>query len=83
MKQCKKCGKELPGAWSTDKCLECSRKAIREIFKEYPEAKQAFKESVAEMKKPEHMDAMANNTVDFMRAIQKAQKTEKRRGLWE
>lgn len=38
---CKQCGKELPKAWSTDICLDCSKENMRKIFKENPEVKQA------------------------------------------
>ncbi len=72
--QCRQCGKELPKVWSTDICLECSKKNVRKIFKENPEAKQAFKESVEEMKKPENMKKMVDDTVRFMQAIQALQK---------
>lgn len=49
MAKCIVCSKELPQICSTDKCLDCSREAVRKIFKENPEVKQAFKESIEEM----------------------------------
>lgn len=48
---CKQCGKELPKVWSTDICLECSRENVKKIFEEYPDVKEAFIESINEMKK--------------------------------
>lgn len=76
MANCIVCGKELttPGV---SKCLDCSREAVRKIFKENPEVKQAFKESIEEMKKPENMKVMVDNTCKFMGAIQKMQKSRK------
>ena len=70
MANCRQCGKELPKSWSTDICLECSRENVRKIFKENPEVKQAFKESIEEMKKPENVKKMADDTVKFMQALQ-------------
>lgn len=74
MAVCRQCGKELPKTYSTDICLECSRANVKKIFKENPEVKQAFKESIEEMKKPENMKRMVDDTVRFMRAIQSLQK---------
>lgn len=76
MANCIVCGKELTTP-RVDKCLDCSREAVRKIFKENPEVKQAFKESIEEMQKPENMKAMVDNTCKFMGAIQKMQKTRK------
>lgn len=74
MAACRQCEKELPMNWSTDICLECSRANVKKIFKENPEVKQAFKESIEEMRKPENIKKMADDTVRFMRAIQSIQK---------
>ena len=59
---------------STDICIECARVNVRKIFNENPEIKQAFKESIEEMKKPENMKKMVDDTVRFMGAIQSFQK---------
>lgn len=48
--KCRECGKELPKLWSTDICLECSRKNVQKIFEEYPDVKEAFFKSIREMK---------------------------------
>lgn len=74
MAVCRQCGKELPKTYSTDICLDCSRANVQKIFKENPEVKQAFKESIEEMKKPENMKRMVDYTVRFMRAVQALQK---------
>lgn len=74
MTVCRQCGKELPKTYSTDICLDCSRANVQKIFKENPEVKQAFNESIEEMKKPENMKRMVDDTVRFMRAIQSSQK---------
>lgn len=71
---CRQCGKELPETCITDICIDCSRVNVQKIFKENPEVKQAFKESIEEMKKPENMKRMVDDTVRFMRAIQSLQK---------
>lgn len=77
MAKCVVCGKELPQIWSTDKCLECSREAVKKIFKENPEVKAVFRESIEEMKKPENMKKMVDDTCRFMAAVQKLQKAGK------
>lgn len=75
MANCRQCGKELPKAWSTDICLECSRENIRKIFKENPEVKKAFKESVEDLKKPENVKKMADVTCAFIRGVQALQRS--------
>lgn len=60
--------------WSTDICIECARVNVRKIFNEHPEVKQAFKESIDELKKPENRKRMVDDTVRFMQAIQDIQK---------
>lgn len=74
MKKCRQCGKEFPNAWSTDICLDCSRQNVRKIFKENPDFKQAFMESVEEMRKQENIKKMADDTVKFMKAVQEIQR---------
>ena len=77
MKKCMQCGKVLSNPYSTDICLDCSRKNVKKIFRENPELKQAFKESIEEMKKPENMKKMVDDTVGFVRAIQSLQRNVK------
>ena len=74
MKKCRQCGKELPNAWSTDICLDCSRQNVRKIFKQNPDVKQAFMESVEKMRKQENIKKMADDTVNFMKAVQEIQR---------
>ena len=69
--KCRQCGTELKPHWSTDICLECSRENVKKIFRENPEVKQAFRETIEELKKPENIDKIAKNTANFMNAIQK------------
>ena len=47
---CRQCGTELPKIWSTDICMDCSRENVKQIFKEFPDVKQAFMDSIREMK---------------------------------
>ena len=60
---CRQCGKELPKNFTTNICLECSKENVRKIFKENPE-----------MKKPENMKKMVDDTVRFMGVVQSMQK---------
>ena len=48
---CRKCGVGLPTLWATDICLKCSEQEVKQIFKEHPDIKKAFVETVKEMKK--------------------------------
>ena len=71
---CRQCGKELPKNFTTNICLECSKENVRKIFKENPEIKDAFRESIEEMKKPENMKKMVDDTVRFIGVVQSMQK---------
>lgn len=71
---CRQCGKELPKNFTTNICLECSKENVRKIFKENPEIKDAFRESIEEMKKPENMKKMVDDTVRFMGVVRSMQK---------
>ena len=71
MKKCIVCGKELPESWAGKKCLDCSRKAMKKIFEENPEAKQAFMETIKELKKPENIEHMSRDAANFMSALQR------------
>lgn len=68
--KCRQCGKELKPYWGTDICLECSRENMKKIFRENPEIKQAFHETIEELKKPENIEKMAKNTANFMNTVQ-------------
>ncbi len=43
---------------------------MKKIFRENPEIKQAFNETIEELKKPENIEKMAKNTANFMNAVQ-------------
>lgn len=49
--KCKQCGIELPKIWSTDICLKCSEENVKQIFKENPDIKKCFMDTIADMKK--------------------------------
>lgn len=70
MKKCIVCGKELPESWAGEKCLDCSRKAMKKIFQANPEVKQSFMETIQELKKPENIERMAKGAANFMNALQ-------------
>lgn len=74
MKTCTHCGNEIPDYFKGDKCLECSRASIRKIFAENPEVKQAFHETIEEMKKPENMKKMVDDTCNAMAKFQNMKK---------
>lgn len=74
MKTCRQCGKELPKSWSTDICLDCSRSNMRKIFKKNPDVKQAFMESIEEMRKPENLEKISSSFSKFIDTIQSLQK---------
>ena len=42
----------------------------KDIQRKSREVKQAFRETIEELKKPENVEKMAKNTADFMNAIQ-------------
>lgn len=73
MASCRQCGIELPTSWLTDICFECSKANVGKIFRENPEVKQAFRESIEEMRKPENVKKMADDAVRFMRIMQSIQ----------
>ena len=77
MGNCRQCGKKLPSIWSTDTCLECSEETVRKIFKENPEVKQIFRETIEDMKMPETRRKMVTNTITFMERLQNLQNQKK------
>lgn len=72
MGKCTVCGKEMD--YKADKCGDCAKKSLQDIFAKNPELKQAFKETVHEMGKPENMKKMVDNTCKFMDALNKIRK---------
>lgn len=71
MANCSKCGKEIPNNTRTGLCIDCCKADLKDYFNKNPEVKQAFKESIEEMRKPENIKKMADDTVKFMQALQK------------
>lgn len=73
---CRQCGKELQQTQVIEICSDCAKENVRKIFNDYPEVKQAFKESIDELKKPENMKRMVDDTLRFMQEIQSIRKGE-------
>ena len=69
MTKCRGCGKILPNGQKTDICLDCSRKNIQKLFRENPELKDAFVESINELKKPANIKKMVYDTCRVINAI--------------
>ena len=76
MKTCEQCGKEIPDYYKGNKCLDCSKANIQKMFKENPDVKKAFQESMEEMKKPETMKKIVDVTCRFMQVLQDLRKGE-------
>lgn len=72
--KCRQCGLYLPSNYITDICLNCSKDNLRKTFKEHPDVKEAFKETIDEMRKPENIKKMTDDVVRFMQAIQSLRK---------
>ena len=73
---CRQCGKELQQIQVIEICSDCAKENVRKIFNDYPEVKQAFKESIDELKKPKNRKRMVDDTLRFMQEIQDIQKKE-------
>mgnify|MGYP000171579953 CR=1 FL=1 len=43
---------------------------MKKIFRKNPEVKQAFRETIEELKKPENVEKMAKSTANFMNVVQ-------------
>lgn len=69
MTKCRECGKIWQNGQITDICLDCSRKNIQKLFRENPELKDAFVESINELKKPENRKKMVYDTCRVINAI--------------
>ena len=52
------------------KKAEQAKKNIQELFKKNPELKQAFKETIDEMKKPENVQKAVNDISKFAARLQ-------------
>lgn len=56
-KKCLVCGKDLHPFAITDKCTDCARKALEQTFAEYPELRQAWKDTITELRESLKTDA--------------------------
>lgn len=75
-KICEVCGKSFTPPISNpeaEKCHNCAKVAVQQLFKENPELKQAFKETIEELRKPENIKKMTEDTVKIMRKFQEIQ----------
>lgn len=69
MMKCRECGKMLPKGQRIDICLDCSRKKIQKRFRDDLHLKDAFKKTIAELRKPENVKKMADDTCYVINAI--------------
>lgn len=65
--KCADCGKDVPHGCK--RCMECSKKALKAAFVKSPELKQAFKETVDEMRRPENIEKMAREITSTVQAV--------------
>lgn len=71
MMKCRKCGKMLPQGQRIDICLDCSRKNMQKLFRDDPELKDAFRETIEELRKPENVKKMVDGVCRVVNAINK------------
>lgn len=69
MMKCRKCGKMLPQGQRIDICLDCSRKNMQKLFRDDPELKYAFRETIEELRKPENVKKMVDGVCRVVNAI--------------
>ena len=67
--KCRERGKRLSNGQRTDICLDCSRKNLQKLFRDDPELKDAFIETIEELRKPENIKKMAQDTCRVINAI--------------
>lgn len=67
--KCRKCGKMLPQGQRIDICLDCSRKNMQKLFRDDPELKYAFRETIEELRKPENVKKMVDGVCRVVNAI--------------
>lgn len=72
--RCIKCGKVVPEKNSSDLCQDCLREDVRRFFNEHPDLKKTFQGSIEEMRKPENVKKMVDDTCRFMKAIKRMQR---------
>nr|DAD89645.1 MAG TPA: RNA polymerase subunit [Siphoviridae sp. ctnFo11] len=71
MMKCRECGKMLPQEQIIDICLDCSRKNMQKLFRDDPELKDAFRETIEELRKPENVKKMVDGACRVVNAINK------------
>ena len=71
MMKCRECGKMLPQEQIIDICLDCSRKNMQKLFRDDPELKDAFRETIEELRKPENVKKMVDGACRVLNAINK------------
>lgn len=71
MTKCRECGKMLPQGQKTDICLDCCRKNMQKLFRDDPELKDAFRETIEELRKPENVKKMVDGACRVVNAINK------------
>ena len=69
MMKCRECGKMLPQGQRIDICLDCSRKNLQKLFRDNPKLKDAFREAIEELRKPENIKKMVDDTCHMVNAI--------------
>ena len=69
--KCRECGKMLPQEQIIDICLDCSRKNMQKLFRDDPELKDAFRETIEELRKPENVKKMLDGACRVVNAINK------------
>lgn len=69
--KCRECGKMLPQEQRIDICLDCSRKNMQKLFRDDPELKDAFRETIEELRKPENVKKMVDGAFCVVNVINK------------
>ena len=67
--KCRECGKMLSNGHRTDICLDCSKKNMKKLFRDDPELKDAFIETIEELRKPENIKKVVHDTCRVINAI--------------
>ena len=65
--KCVDCEKSIPHGCK--RCIECSGRALKATFAKSPELKQAFEETLNEMRKPENIERMAREITPAIQAV--------------
>ena len=71
MTKCRECGNALPQGQRVDTCLDCSIKNMKKLFRDDPELKDAFRETIEELRKPENVKKMVDGACRVVNAINK------------